>query len=567
MSPNNIIASHAGVSLGTDSVGPYVSFEGGISYVDFPSVITTQPRGVSVTIAFNIWIDHATVGSSAIIFTMYDQTNSEEIMKLSTSSGYIIVWTRCTILNFEITDLSDRSWTKIAIAYNDLLVSTAFLALYIDDRIIFKGRLSPNSLTDIPMTSSIGFLFGSKSGDPSFIGKINHFNVNQGWNIASGDNTCLANCDLGVHKEFCYSNSFIIFSKVLVCSGDMKFHGGIKKCVPIGNPTPSPECTPNMMFPTQCSCPQKFRISNEPLECQQCLDQYCLECPSATTICTLCDPRYTAIDGICLKNCHDFCATCFAPGYDKCTSCESGYYLFQTTCTEICPIGTFPVNDPRTCVSCHPSCESCRDHPNNCIKCKPGFFKQPNGYQSTDSSCQSQCPDGYYGDSLSKSCIPCNSACQTCNDNSNLCTICSGQAYRLDPRLCVFQCPVGYYADPVSRKCSLCDSSCSTCTGPRYNECVSCAKVTQFVRNGVCRNCHQTCYKCKEETRWNCTACLTGFILRDGECIPHDCQAGYYLEYETGKCLKCPSNCKTCESPTVCLSCNRGYIIDRKSVV
>lgn len=78
-----------------------------------------------------------------------------------------------------------------------------------------------------------------------------------------------------------------------------------------------------------------------------------------------------------------------------------------------------------------------------------------------------------------------------------------------------------------------------------------------------------------------CTSCSLGFALRFGECIqcttgdanciacsPSNvnsctrCASGFYINGNR-QCIKCSSECKTCQNQDACMSCSDGFYLDR----
>lgn len=88
-------------------------------------------------------------------------------------------------------------------------------------------------------------------------------------------------------------------------------------------------------------------------------------------------------------------------------------------------------------------------------------------------------------------------------------------------------CPtLTYYDDGVNYYCLPCQYSCSTCTGPL--SCTTCDAVTNF----------------------RTTSSVTTYC---------DCLEGYYDDgYFNQLCVLCPYPCKTCNNPSVCLTCDSG---------
>ncbi len=154
-------------------------------------------------------------------------------------------------------------------------------------------------------------------------------------------------------------------------------------------------------------------------------------CQSGTT-CDLCKPPY-----------YLYSSPNFSP--DQCVlSCPKYSYTDASGygyCAPICPNPLFPVGN--ACIHCASNCGICTSL-TDCVECDSGYFL----YQGV---CGATCPAGYYGDSSSKSCQPCDSNCLTCTGaGATSCILCNTAigAYPLEdlPSTCVTDCEAaGYY--------------------------------------------------------------------------------------------------------------------------
>jgi hypothetical protein len=68
-------------------------------------------------------------------------------------------------------------------------------------------------------------------------------------------------------------------------------------------------------------------------------------------------------------------------------------------CVGICPEGTYPVEEDKLCLPCHPQCSSCRNSSEiSCISCKSDLFLVHDAM-----TCVESCPEQYYtGKNLNK---------------------------------------------------------------------------------------------------------------------------------------------------------------------
>jgi len=142
------------------------------------------------------------------------------------------------------------------------------------------------------------------------------------------------------------------------------------------------------------------------------------------------------------------------------------------------------------------------------------------------------CPNGYYFDPISVTCVPCISPCSTCLDATR-CTYCvSGYNYLDDNSwTCInntLSCPSGYFKDS---------------TYP------------------ICRNCSVGCLNCTSLT--NCTNCLTdlNYYLSNGTCNYMECIDYYFYNVTSNECESCPSYCIECTQAGECTLCEAGYFL------
>ena len=316
------------------------------------------------------------------------------------------------------------------------------------------------------------------------------------------------------------------------------------------------------------------------------------------------------------------CYTCTGTTSRDCTSCLPGTFLYQEdqTCLYTCPDGWWSYLPTRTCKICYQydaayptvfTCATCTaGTANDCLTCNSPYF-----WDSTTGTCVQTCPDGYWGDSGSKTCKPCFSTtsssaimktCKTCSGgNNNQCTSCNSGTYLYtNNNTCLGGCPGGWYPDTLTLSCELCfqsssassvPSTCATCTGPNNNQCVTCLSgfywdpLTSTCINPCsdgyyadtstqqCKQCFQavsststprTCRTCLGALSTNCLSCNSGeYLLPSTSSCLSSCPAGTYPRTDInwcGNCYQTPSHgdsieksCATCNGwkPTNCLTC------------
>ena len=251
---------------------------------------------------------------------------------------------------------------------------------------------------------------------------------------------------------------------------------------------------------------------------------------------TECPDYYTDVSGVCTRCTHPACIKCETP--DFCTQCNAtAFYLTPDS----------------TCGDCDVSCHTCNDGTGlTCTSCNTGFYVYQKQTDLT-MQCIFPCPARYtYTNNASypEWCLPCTDPhCSRCSPD-NICSLC-------DP---------GYYLDSSTYKCHICDNSCGICDGVTNGDCLTCQNGL-YVYNrqetgksqclsecpgkytpvdGVCYPCGDSiCEECSSPN--NCTRCPTDY---------------YYLT-DLKTCGRCSTGCKTClsDSPDMCTSCDSGYKI------
>ena len=237
--------------------------------------------------------------------------------------------------------------------------------------------------------------------------------------------------------------------------------------------------------------------------------------------------------------CRQACKTCTSLAV--CQSCQSvdgfAYFLQSSTCTSICSNGTYGEISNNTCNNCIAGCNSCFG-PNidNCYSCKAsGSVKYYLLYNSY--TCNQTCPDGFYSNDTSFTCLMCSPACLTCTYNSSYCTSCgipaSGLSLYLKNNTCKYQCPDGSYRNTTNYQCTACDPACLNCSDGTRTNCFTCGNITS---NGVTTQY----YLIIGTTICNTTCPLGQFIIAS---FPNNCQ-------------QCDTNCVGCT--VTATNCTQG---------
>lgn len=205
--------------------------------------------------------------------------------------------------------------------------------------------------------------------------------------------------------------------------------------------------------------------------------------------------------------------------------------LVNNTC--VCADGYYASG--LTCPACSIECATCTNSSTTCLSCNPAL-----GTVLSGSSCI--CPDKYYKNTTILACLPCHYSCSTCLSSDSIldCRTCDPALYRTlsgpAPSSCL--CNVGYFDGGVA-VCGICHSHCTSCVGSSDYNCTGC--VTGYVLIGS---------YCKYNT-----TCLN--YLYDNQCLNNCPDSTYGATTASGNmCLPCSNGCLTCTSSTYCLSCN-----------
>lgn len=344
-------------------------------------------------------------------------------------------------------------------------------------------------------------------------------------------------------------------------------------------------------------CPENCELCQSIKSCTQCRSGYFIEPTNHTCQKSECgkgevqDPDYEG----CIP-CEEGCLGCSLGDPGTCTSCATGYYMFESRCYQVCPEKTY--SEGLKCHSCDPNCISCEQ--NACYWCEEGFFL-------LDGQCVSECGLGFFRDSETGECVACHDTCDTCIDQGpSACSSCQ-LGLHLWFGTCVHPTQIQDHGTfwnavpttstslvrnllqkrrrrkfPMKRdvlgELQPCHPSCKTCNGSAIL-CTSCPKGTYLQaqacvsscpqgmwpskKSGSCEDCTEGCASCSEANI--CKKCQTQpdhrLVLHKGKCYSK-CPGGFYAE--DGTCEKCSSSCKTCEgNATNCQSCAENLVLNQ----
>lgn len=228
---------------------------------------------------------------------------------------------------------------------------------------------------------------------------------------------------------------------------------GSRHCLPCG-----PNCNSCIDRRYCFSCAQPFILVSG-----HCQDR----CPSGFHL------RRTVTVGVSqCQACHHRCQECHSPGFYNCTRCSNHFYLYESRCSQNCPIGYYKNDSNLTCDPCHSSCRSCFGPSlTDCTACKNR--RTPISHQCLQSCpshlylqslsqtshpiaiCVRRCKQGTYGNEQSGICTPCHPLCTACfAQGLSNCTACKSYAL-LDGNTCMTNRVTIPYSDTTDNKIAI----------------------------------------------------------------------------------------------------------------
>ncbi|EDV26519.1 uncharacterized protein TRIADDRAFT_54612 [Trichoplax adhaerens] len=406
-------------------------------------------------------------------------------------------------------------------------------------------------------------------------------------NFANSNGSCVSSC-----PESTYQHSFNGNTKCLKCSSN---------CAACANETYCISC-PGTAYEYRGSCIQQcpqgtysnyvYGIRTCTSCKHNCLDCYgneagsCRVCQKGYQLvvdrskCTKSCPvgYYNAISGeqnICLA-CHHRCTSCLSAASSGCKSCSHGFHLYNGSCTDKCPDGTYTDKFTGECFPCFNTCTTCNaGKSKSCLSCKSNLYLQ-NG------ECVSNCFKGYYQDDNLMRCRRCHHSCASCNGpSSNSCTSCKLSQSFLHNNSCLMECPVGHYSDITMKACNPCSSHCYHCVNSsvclscnknfilHHQKCAKSCPSGYILKERTCNPCHPTCSNCSDDDIASCSGCKSHtHFLHQGICTK-SCLFGYFGDTITQQCQPCHSSCASCfgEGNSSCLLCPLGRFLQHGSCV
>ncbi|GCB64740.1 hypothetical protein scyTo_0014807 [Scyliorhinus torazame] len=267
--------------------------------------------------------------------------------------------------------------------------------------------------------------------------------------------------------------------------------------------------------------------------------------------------------------CSDLCKTCTGEGWNECTSCHSGFYLYREICVSDCPKHTFADSISEMCEQCEEGCETCSGNKNDCQQC---ITVQHRPLYLHLGKCLSECPLGYFI-STRNTCAKCDDTCESCEATPENCQSCV-KPYLLDNNSCQKQCSRKQYAS-AQGFCKRCPANCEACNEHNCTECSrhfffhkgACLQdcppgFFQSTQTFTCTSCHPECSVCDGPDSDDCEGCANpSLLMHDGQCLK-SCPEGTYVDKGTQDCQECHQTCRTCEGPysTDCIHCREGMM-------
>ena len=151
------------------------------------------------------------------------------------------------------------------------------------------------------------------------------------------------------------------------------------------------------------------------------------------------------------------CGNCLST--TSCLTCLTGLLVYGgTTCPANCPDGQYS-DTPATCALCDNNCATCNNLAITCLSC--GIQAGAQSYLYSDHVCYVNCPPGTYKKSLDNTCQDCDGSCNGCLDSATSCVHCAVSNFRvIGDTTCTTDCGDGFYGDTRLKVCAACPIGC-----------------------------------------------------------------------------------------------------------
>lgn len=189
---------------------------------------------------------------------------------------------------------------------------------------------------------------------------------------------------------------------------------------------------------------------------------------------------------------------------------------------------------------------------------------------NTNKKCEWVCPNGYFLNRTTQTCLTCAANCKTCYGSTlgyclscntgyylqgGLClSTCPSRTYKTADGFCV-NCPAGCLTCNLAGECFTCDSGLTLYNLQCLSSCVFTSGLNTYLNNSVCVTCD--CAVCINSTR--CVKCASNkpFLYPANSSCVTTCPDRFYADNNTMICQACPSLCQVCTSQ---LNCNRCMV-------
>ena len=392
------------------------------------------------------------------------------------------------------------------------------------------------------------------------------------------DNTCVSVCPVGVTVligstcEKCHTScatcSATSSTSCLTCpSTGTKYKTSLNECVSTCPLTAYYFDNSDGTFACVASCDiaNKYYIDVAAKYCRPCYAT-CLTCSAETsTTCLTCDitgtfKYFSKSTSECLSVCPlaQYTYTLTTPYYCYVSCPEPDYNFIDATSQKVCIAACsstryFVIYATNTCAPCYSACLTCTDvQQNSCTSCDPAgstSFLTDAGY------CLVSCPPNLFIYLLNSS-KKCYTVCPTTDSFNYINAISSAKE-------CISTCGPGFWVETATNYCKPCDTTCKTCSGGTNLQCSSCETGGSYKYLTYDNKCLSACPSYLYLSNFSCLqTCPNGTFKFDdpggfGKCVS-TCSGSFWIDTPNAYCRACDSSCLTCSGGTSlnCLSCD-----------
>ena len=213
-----------------------------------------------------------------------------------------------------------------------------------------------------------------------------------------------------------------------------------------------------------------------------------------------------------------------------------------------CDAGYYYDNILKACTLCTlQNCMYCNKDSTICYKCNDNsYFKGSicidnssnssnfcsNATYLYNKTCFNQCPNGYYSDNITMTCIACQIGCSSCIKKQDFCQNCQNNWIFFENK-CLDSCFDGYYYNPFNKNCEKCSEKCLSCYGPLEINCLTCFNG-YFLKGSQCSRTPDNTNKTLDFTIFQTFSQKTQFyiVLSEGVFVPYSINLSKILEID-----------------------------------